>query len=110
MQPFETNAANLNDGFVVAISIEAKPGKGDEVAKILEDLVAPTMQEEKVKFFIPYRSPTEPLLFFVYELYTDESGWDAHNQSDHFLAAVDGLVSICAKRQRVPFIPFIKPV
>ncbi|MFT6580707.1 MAG: quinol monooxygenase YgiN [Alphaproteobacteria bacterium] len=106
MGTFETNLANLNKGFAVAIQIEAKAGEGDAVAKILENLMAPSMNEEKVKFFLPYRSPENPLSFFVYELYEDRSGWDAHNNSEHFLAAIDDLVSRCAKRQRVPFIPY----
>ncbi len=77
-------AKNLNQGFVVAISIEARDGEGDAVAEILEQLVEPTMAEEGVKFFMPYRSPENPLFFFVYELYHDASGWDAHNSSNHF--------------------------
>lgn len=107
MREFETSLADLNAGFAVAIHIEAKEGEGDAVAKILEDLVAPTMNEEKVKFFIPYRSPENPLSFFVYELYDDKDGWDAHNKATHFLAVVDKLVSLCAKRSRVPFTPFV---
>lgn len=99
-------AAGLNKGFAVAINIVAKEGKGDEVARILEDLIEPTMAEEKVKFFVPYRSPTDPLCFFVYELYTDETGWEAHNQAPHFLKVVDRLVSLAAHRQRIPFVPF----
>jgi len=106
MQAFVTSMGNLNAGFMVAITIEAKPGKGDEVARILESLTAPTMREEKVKFFVPYRSTDNPLSFFVYELYTDKNGWDEHNKSKHFLAVVDELVSLCAKRQRIPFAPF----
>lgn len=106
MKEFQTNLSNLNEGFAVSIHLEAKEGKGDAVAKILGDLVAPTMNEEKVKFFIPYRSPDNSLSFFVYELYDDRSGWDAHNSSKHFLAVVDELVSLCAHRERVPFIPF----
>jgi quinol monooxygenase YgiN len=99
-------AARLNDGFAVAINIIAKEGKGDEVARILENLIEPTMAEEKVKFFVPYRSPTDPLSFFVYELYTDETGWEAHNKAPHFLSVVDTLVSLAAHRQRIPFVPF----
>jgi quinol monooxygenase YgiN len=99
-------AARLNDGFAVAINIIAKDGKGDEVARILEDLIEPTMAEEKVKFFVPYRSPTDPLSFFVYELYADEAGWEEHNKAPHFLKVVDRLVSLAAHRQRIPFVPF----
>ena len=58
---------DLNDGFVVAIHIEAKSGEAETVAALLADLVAPTMAEPGVKLFIPYRSPTSPAMFFVFE-------------------------------------------
>ncbi|WP_404426684.1 putative quinol monooxygenase [Thalassospira australica] len=99
-------ASNLNNGFAVAINIIAKEGKGDAVAAILQGLIEPTMAEEGVKFFVPYRSPTDPLSFFVYELYVDEAGWEAHNNAPHFLNVVDELVSLAAHRQRIPFVPF----
>ena len=101
----DSAAANLNEGFVVAINIVAKEGKGDAVANILQGLIEPTMAEEGVKFFMPYRSPTDPLSFFVYELYVDEAGWEAHNNAPHFLSVVDELVALAAHRQRVPFVP-----
>jgi quinol monooxygenase YgiN len=100
-------ASDLNVGFVVAINIVAKEGEGDAVADILQSLVAPTMAETGVKFFIPYRSPSNPLAFFVYELYVNEAAWDAHNNSAHFLSVVDELVQRVAFRERVPFVPFI---
>jgi len=103
----ELSAETLNNGFVVAVSIEAKGGEGDAVAGILERLVAPTMAEPGVKFFVAYRSPSDPLSFFIYELYHDEAGWDAHNQSDHFLSAIKDLLPRVAKRQRVPFVPYV---
>lgn len=99
-------AANLNEGFAVAINITAKEGKGDALAKILQGLIAPTMAEEGVKFFMPYRSPTDPLSFFIYELYEDEVGWAAHNAAPHFLDVVDDLVALAAHRERIPFVPF----
>ncbi|MBL1437002.1 MAG: antibiotic biosynthesis monooxygenase [Rhodobacteraceae bacterium] len=99
-------AANLNAGFAVAINIVAKEGKGDAVAEILQGLIAPTMAEEGVKFFVPYRSPDDPLSFFIYELYVDEAAWEAHNKAPHFLSIVDELVSLAAHRQRMPFVPF----
>ncbi|MBV8427707.1 MAG: antibiotic biosynthesis monooxygenase, partial [Hyphomicrobiales bacterium] len=78
----------LNDGFVVAINIEAKPGESEEVAAILEGLVEPTMAEPGVKLFLPYRSPTSPSSFFIFELYVDEAGWGAHQETSHFKNAV----------------------
>jgi quinol monooxygenase YgiN len=58
--------ADLNNGFVVAITIEAKPGEEERVATILDVMVEPTMAEPGVKLFLPYRSPTNPALFFIY--------------------------------------------
>ncbi len=101
-------AAGLNDGFVVAINIVAKDGEADAVADILQRLVAPTMAEDGVKFFMPYRSATNPSAFFIYELYVNQEGWDAHNNSTHFLSAIEELAPRVAFRERVPFVPFVK--
>lgn len=100
-------AANLNEGFVVAVRIVAKDGEAEAVADILESLVGPSMAEPGMKFFMPYRSAENPAEFLVYELYENKAGWDAHNTSPHFLGAVDGLVSKAASRERVPFVPFV---
>ncbi|MEM8794598.1 MAG: putative quinol monooxygenase [Pseudomonadota bacterium] len=98
----------LNDGFVVAIHLEAQPGAEDALAKSLEALVAPTMAEPGVTFFIPYRSPDNPNAFFVFELYRNEAGWAAHQETPHFKAFVDEMLPKLARRERVPFVPFAK--
>ena len=98
--------ADLNDGFVVAITIQAKPGEEEAVAANLGRLVAPTMAEPKVKLFLPYRSPTDPSLFHVFELYSDASGWDDHQATAHFKDAVADLLPRVIRRERVPFIPY----
>ena len=45
MQTSSFTAKDLNDGFVVAINIEAKAEEAETVAAILESLVKPTMAE-----------------------------------------------------------------
>ena len=97
---------DLNDGFVVAITIEAKPGDEDRVATILDVMAEPTRAEPGVKLFLPYRSPTNPALFFVFELYRDAGGWDAHQATRHFKEAVADLLPRVMRRERVPFVPF----
>ena len=67
--------AQLNEGFVVAIEIVAKAGKEDTIAGALQALVTPTMAEPGVKLFLPFRSPTNPASFFIFELYKNEAGW-----------------------------------
>ena len=97
---------DLNEGFVVAIEIVAKRGEAETVADILEGLVAPTMSEPGVKLFLPYRSPTNPRRFFIYELYRDESAWGEHQETAHFKAAIEELLPRVSKRERVPFVPY----
>jgi quinol monooxygenase YgiN len=99
--------AELNDGFVVAIMLEAKEGEADAVAAIAQKLIAPTMAEPGVKVFIPYRSPTNPSLFFVYELYAEEAAWGEHEKTAHFKEAIKELLPRVVRRERVPFIPFV---
>ena len=96
----------LNQGFVVAIQLEANPGEEERLAASLQRLIAPTMAEPGVKLFLPYRSPTDPKMFFVYELYVDETGWAAHQQTSHFKAFVDEMLPRLARRERIPFVPF----
>jgi (4S)-4-hydroxy-5-phosphonooxypentane-2,3-dione isomerase len=99
--------AGLNEGFVVAIMLEAKEGEAEAVAEILRVLTPPTMAEPGVKLFLPYRSPHKPSLFFIFELYTNEAGWKAHEATDHFKVAIEGLLPRLSRRERVPFVPFI---
>lgn len=98
---------DLNAGFVVAINIEAKPGEGEAVGRILESLVAPTMAEPGVKLFLPYRAPESDGRYFLFELYIDEGAWAAHQQTAHFKAAIADLVPRVARRERVPFVPYV---
>src|SRR5471032_2185580 len=106
MKKSSYSPAELNDGFVVAITIKAKEGQADAVGAILEGFVAPTLAEPGVKLFIPYRSPTDPLLFFIFELYLNEDGWRSHQETEHFKAAIKELVPRAARRERISFVPY----
>ena len=98
--------SDLNTGFVVAIQIDAKPGEEDRLAASLSALIEPTMAEPGVKLFLPYRSPTDPKAFFVYELYENEAGWAEHQETPHFKSFVSEMLPHIARRERVPFVPF----
>ena len=106
MQATGFTPAELNEGFVVAINIEAKEGEAEAVAAILQDLIAPTLAEPGVKLFLPYRSPSDPSQFFVFELYTREEGWAEHQATPHFKAAIEELLPRVARRERIPFVPY----
>jgi quinol monooxygenase YgiN len=98
--------AELNDGFVVAIEIDAKAGEEEAIAQALRALVEPTMAEPGVKLFLPYRSPTDRKAFFIFELYQNEAGWAEHQTTGHFKAFADKMLPRVARRERVPFVPF----
>jgi quinol monooxygenase YgiN len=98
---------SLNDGFVVAIMLEAKEGQAEALAEILRVMTPPTMAEPGVKLFLSYHSPTNPLLFFVFELYVNEAAWGAHEATKHFKNAVEQLLPRVTRRERVPFVPFL---
>jgi quinol monooxygenase YgiN len=98
---------SLNDGFVIAIMLEAKEGEADALAEILRVMTPPTMAEPGVKLFLSYRSPANPLLFFIFELYVNEAAWAAHEATDHFKTAIVQLLPRVTRRERVPFIPFL---
>jgi quinol monooxygenase YgiN len=65
------------------------------------------MAEPGVKLFLPYRSPTSPELFFIFELYVDEAAWGAHQQAAHFKAAINEFLPLVTRRERVPFVPYV---
>jgi quinol monooxygenase YgiN len=98
----------LNEGFAVAIMLEANQDQADAVAEVLRVMTPPTMAEPSVKLFLPYRSPTNPSLFFIFELYVNESAWKEHERTEHFKVAIEKLLPNLARRERVPFVPFIK--
>ncbi|MPZ12458.1 MAG: antibiotic biosynthesis monooxygenase [Kiloniellaceae bacterium] len=107
MQESRFTPEELNDGFVVAINLEAKDGEAEAVASILKDLVAPTMAEPGVTLFLPYRSPTNTSQFFIFELYKNEQAWGAHQETVHFKEAIKELLPRVSKRERVPFVPYV---
>lgn len=97
----------LNEGFVVAIKIEAKEGEAEQLAALLGELTAPSNAEPGMKVFLPYRSPTDENLFFIYELYENEAAWAAHQETAHFKKALPDLLLLAATRERVPFVPYL---
>ncbi len=95
-----------NDGFVAAIDIRAKDGEAKTVAKILGDLIAPTLAEPGATLFRPYRAPEDPARFFIFEFYRSKDSRAAHQETAHFKAAIAALLQRVCSRERVPFVPY----
>ena len=106
--PTLTKGAAPTDGrFTVAVTWEAKPGEADAVAAILTRMAEAVTAEPGTLLFWPHRSATNDHQFFLYELYTDEAAFVAHQQTEHFKSLILGqAVPKLARRDRVQFVPF----
>lgn len=76
--------------FVVAALWRAKPGKEDHIAKIIGIMTPLSRQEPACLFYQAHRLPSDPQLFFLYEQYVNEAGYEAHMTTPHFEQYVRG--------------------
>jgi quinol monooxygenase YgiN len=74
--------------FVVSAHWRAKEGEETRIARILEEMIEPSRSEPGCLFYQAHRSPEDPRLFYLYEQYADESGYQAHMDSPHFTRLV----------------------
>ncbi|WP_178130289.1 putative quinol monooxygenase [Reyranella sp. CPCC 100927] len=101
--PTSSSAGSL----ALAVTWEARPGEADAVADILRRMASAVRSKEpNVLRFEPHRSPSNDHVFFLYELFTDEAAFEAHQQTDHFKSLIveQGLPKL-VRRERVPFTP-----
>ena len=76
--------------YVVCAKWTAKAGSEDRLAEICEEMTEPSRAEPGNLFYQAQRSPENPRLFFLYEQYEDEAGYEAHMASEHFTRLVKG--------------------
>jgi quinol monooxygenase YgiN len=76
--------------YVVSALWTAKQGEEDRIARICEEMTAPSREEPGNLFYQAHRSPEDPRLFYLYEQYVDEDGYQAHQDSEHFQRLVAG--------------------
>ena len=70
--------------FVLAVNWTAKPGNEKEVRDILEKMGPASRAEEGVVAYTTHVNPDNPAEFFIYEMYHDEAGLEAHQKTTHF--------------------------
>lgn len=70
--------------FAVVVTLEANPGKAEELMAALEDNAIHTRQESECLKWEWSRHISEPNQFAIYELYTTPEAFAAHKASDHF--------------------------
>jgi quinol monooxygenase YgiN len=72
--------------YVVAAKWIARPGEEEEVARCVREMTAPSRSEPGNLLYQAHRDPANPRVFFLYEQYVDEAGYQAHVDSAHFQA------------------------
>lgn len=91
-------------GLAVSAVWEARVGEDDAVADVLAQLGARARTEPGVKLFLVHRNLVNPRQFLFYELFEDETAFEAHQQTEHFKSLVleQGLPRL-VKRERVKY-------
>ena len=76
--------------YVVCAKWTAKEGLEGRLAEICEEMTAPSRAEPGNRFYQAHRSAENPRLFYLYEQYEDEAGYEAHQATEHFTRLVKG--------------------
>ena len=76
--------------YVVSALWTAKGGEEERIARIVEEMTPLSRDEPGNLFYQGHRSPEDPRLFYLYEQYVDEAGYQAHQDSEHFQRLVVG--------------------
>jgi quinol monooxygenase YgiN len=88
--------------YVVCAKWTAKQGKEDRLVEIIEEMTPPSRAEPGNLYYQAQRSPENPRLFFLYEQYADEAGYEAHMSSEHFTRLVkeEAIPDVLEARER----------
>jgi quinol monooxygenase YgiN len=76
--------------YVVAATYRVKPGEEEKVREVLETMAPLSRKEPGCIFYQAHRSPDDPRVFFLYEQYVDEAGYQAHMATPHFERWIKG--------------------
>ena len=91
--------------FILAVTWTAKPGNEKEVHEILRNLREASNQEPGVITYEAHVDPDNPRQFFIYEVYHDASGLEAHQQTEHFKhMVVEKAIPLLEFRERKQFV------
>jgi quinol monooxygenase YgiN len=70
--------------YVLAVTWTAQAGNEDEVRELLHQLGEASRREPGVINYTTHVDPENPREFFIYEMYHDADGLEAHQQTAHF--------------------------
>ena len=64
--------------------IEAHPNQGEQLASIIEGVIAPSRAEAGCLTYQTHRAINNPNVFYFYEQWRDQDAFDAHVASNHY--------------------------
>lgn len=76
--------------YVVAAKWRANEGEEERIREIIEIMTPLSRDEPGCLFYQAHRSAEDPRLFFLYEQYDGEAGYEAHMATEHFEKYVRG--------------------
>lgn len=77
-------------GYIVAARYRAREGEEERILAILRQMTEPSRAEPGCLFYQAHRSPEDPRVFFLYEQYVDDGGYEAHMATEHFQRLILG--------------------
>ncbi|MFP7279185.1 putative quinol monooxygenase [Exiguobacterium indicum] len=66
--------------------IEAHPNQGEQLASIIEGVIAPSRAEAGCLTYQAHRAIDNPNVFYFYEQWRDQDAFDQHVASPHYQA------------------------
>jgi quinol monooxygenase YgiN len=88
--------------YVVVAKWRAKQGKEQRLEELIGEMTEPSRAEPGNLYYQAHRSPEDRQLFYFYEQYTDEAGYQAHQDTEHFTRLVkeEAIPEILESRER----------
>lgn len=88
--------------YVVSAKWRAKEGKAERLLEVIREITPPSRAEAGNLYYQAQRSIEDPDLFYLYEQYVDEAGYEAHMDSEHFTRLVkeEAIPELLADRER----------
>jgi quinol monooxygenase YgiN len=89
----------MTEQITIVACFRAKPGKQNELEKLLTELLEPTRQEDGCLNYDLHKSQDDPQQFMLHENWTCDATYQAHRKSAHLLNARDKLLSLLEGEQ-----------
>jgi quinol monooxygenase YgiN len=76
--------------YVVAATWTAKEGQEEKIAEVIKTMTPFSRQEPWCLYYQAQISQENPRIFFLYEIYVDEAGYQSHMATPYFEKYVKG--------------------